>query len=255
MEKDLAFLGEPLNFMVVAAYLLGTRLILWYTKSRKSPLLRPEFLKQLLAAHNLFLCAASIVMTAGYAYNLVGTASHYGFFGSYCGVSEEVDERLFFWTNVFYLSKFYELFDTIFIVLEGKTPIFLHLYHHSVVIILVSKSLQHRLLMSWFTGLLNCFVHIFMYYYFFKRSLGVEVWWRKYITKIQILQFLLDGLSSLPFLYFRWAGLPCSGTWSSWIGGNFVGFSFFLLFVKFYRDSYKDKRTPSSKSQSDAKEE
>jgi len=238
-------LDEPTNYYAIVFYLVTIYGTLWYTKTRKSLVIQHGTIKKLLAAHNLLLCLASFVMAVGYGYNIIRTTLEYGFFGTYCGVSEEVDSRLYFWTNVFYLSKFYELFDTLFLVIERKAPIFLHVWHHTSVIVLVCKSLHHHLLMSWFTGFLNCSVHIFMYYYYFMRSLGKDVWWRKYITKVQIVQFMLDALSSLPFVYFRMSGWGCSGTWQSWIGGNFVGFSFLILFIKFYKDSYKHKAVPS----------
>jgi len=244
-SSNVLFLDEPYNYAVIVIYLVIIYSTLWLSR-RKYFFIQQGTIKKVLAGHNLLLCLASVVMACGYAYNIAKTSLEFGFFGAYCGVSEDVDNRLYFWTNVFYLSKFYELFDTLFLVMERKAPIFLHVWHHTSVIALVCKSLQHRLLMSWLTGFLNSSVHIFMYYYYFVRSLGMDVWWRKYITKVQILQFIFDALTSLPFLFFRMSGSACSGTWESWVGGNFVGFSFLVLFIQFYNDSYKRKPTAAS---------
>jgi len=242
MARVFPFIDEPFPYYAIVAYLTIIYSVLWYTRSRVSLVIAQGTIKKLLATHNLILCLASVVMTAGYAYNVVRTMSEFGFYGVYCGVSDEIDSRLYFWTNVFYLSKFYELLDTLFLVVERKPPIFLHVWHHTSVIVLVCKSVQHSLLFAWWTGLNNCFVHIFMYYYYCMRSLNREVWWRQYITKAQIVQFLIDALTSVPFVYYRMTGNNCSGTWASWAGGNFVGLSFFILFVKFFNDNYKQKK-------------
>jgi len=114
------------------------------------------------------------------------------------------------------------------------------------VLVLVCKSIQHGLLFAWMTGFNNCVVHIFMYYYYCLRSVGRVVWWRKYITQMQLVQFVLDNCSSLPFVYFRLRGVRCAGTWAAWAAGNAVGFSFFLLFLHFYRSTYKAQ--PSKQS-------
>jgi len=242
MARVFSVIDEPFPYYAIAAYLTIIYSVLWYARSRTSPIIDPAKLKKLLAAHNLVLCIASVVMTAGYAFNIIRTMLEHGFYGAYCGVSEEVDNRLYYWTNVFYLSKFYELLDTLFLVLERKEPIFLHIWHHCSVIVLVCKAIQHSLLFAWWTGVNNCFVHIFMYYYYMMRSLDQQVWWRRYITKAQIVQFMIDALTSVPFAYYRWAGRSCSGTWVSWVGGNFVGMSFLVLFVLFYiNDSRKQK--------------
>lgn len=43
---------------------------------------------------------------------------------------------------------------------------------------------------SVFMGMLNCFVHVVMYTYYFLSSLNEEykknIWWKKYITQLQM---------------------------------------------------------------------
>lgn len=44
-------------------------------------------------------------------------------------------------------------------------------------------------------GFLNSFIHMIMYFYYFLTSYSPEVkkslWWKKYITQLQLLQFVL----------------------------------------------------------------
>ncbi|XP_074648260.1 very long chain fatty acid elongase 4-like [Tubulanus polymorphus] len=98
----------------------------------------------------------------------------------------------------FFFSKFIELFDTIFMILRGKTNqlSFLHVYHHSTII--PNYWLAVRFApggQAFFAMLLNSFVHVLMYTYYGLSALGPEMrkylWWKKYMTRIQLVQFCL----------------------------------------------------------------
>lgn len=54
-------------------------------------------------------------------------------------------------------------------------------------------------------GIINAFVHIILYLYYYLAALGPEVqkhlWWKKYVTKMQLIQFgiiLIHNLQVLP---------------------------------------------------------
>ena len=128
---------------------------------------------------------------------------------------------LYFWSYVYYISKYYELFDTLIGLLSGsRMPNFkLQVYHHLVVIFMawawceVAQSLQ-------FIGLLfNTFVHVIMYLYFATRAgkynFGNYLKIIKLtITRLQIFQFMTSFcciLVSIKMQYERTDGLFCSG--------------------------------------------
>lgn len=50
-------------------------------------------------------------------------------------------------------------------------------------------------------AMLNCFCHVIMYSYYALASLGPKIqpylWWKKYITQIQLFQFGIIGLYGL----------------------------------------------------------
>lgn len=114
--------------------------------------------------------------------------------------------------------------------------------------------------MGWITCFQNATVHILMYYYYAMMVSNTSVhhvnseqswqkkdyWWRKYLTSIQIVQFVLDICTSLPFPILLYYGIPCRGTIRSWVIANVTGFSFFLLFMDFYRKNYKAKQQMQS---------
>jgi fatty acid elongase 3 len=79
---------------------------------------------------------------------------------------------------IYYLSKFPELIDTIILVLKKKNIIFLHWYHHAIVILMVWGWGESRMGVTIFGLLFNTFVHIWMYWYYFASCLGWNVWYK-----------------------------------------------------------------------------
>ena len=95
---------------------------------------------------------------------------------------------------VYYLSKIPELFDTAILALKKvpihvahtrlpylymkKPIIFLHWYHHSIVILMVWSWIQDVSTFAAYGMLANCFIHIWMYAYYGMSSLGMNVWFK-----------------------------------------------------------------------------
>jgi len=194
----------------------------------------------LLAAHNFLLCFISLVMAIGFSGRVISVLYNYGFYHLYCGIYSPEDEKFSLWSNLFYISKYYELVDTIFVVLRKKPLTVLHVWHHFSVVYVCWFATQHQIIMGWITAYNNCLIHILMYYYYAVQSLKKrDYWWRRYLTSLQIIQFIIDICSSVFFPYFLYYNIPCKGTLVAWSLANVTGFSFFLLFVNFYYHNYQ----------------
>lgn len=89
-----------------------------------------------------------------------------------------------------------------------------------------------------FIGIINSFVHIIMYTYYFFAAMGPQyqkyLWWKKYITNLQMIQFCAAFLHSAQLLYTD-CGYP---RWSVCFTLPNAIF-FYMLFNDFYQRSYQ----------------
>lgn len=142
----------------------------------------------------------------------------------------------------YYLSKYVDLLDTIFFVLRKKDSqvTFLHLYHHTSVPTLgwiamkVGPTCPGLILFA----VLNSFIHVIMYSYYALAAFGSKMyrylWWKKYITQLQLSQF------AILLLYGLIAGKYFTGYKPIWFWLAFSQPPIFLyLFYNFYSESYK----------------
>jgi len=149
----------------------------------------------------------------------------------------------------FYFSKFIEYTDTIIFILRKKNSqiSFLHVYHHA------SMFPLWWIGMKWVAGgqsflpaMLNSFIHTVMYTYYGLSACGPKLqpylWWKRYLTKLQLAQFFICLGCCILSLY-----VECE--FPLWMQYALIGYAFSLiiLFLNFYIQAYiKGKRlTPS----------
>ncbi|XP_026472037.1 elongation of very long chain fatty acids protein AAEL008004-like [Ctenocephalides felis] len=153
---------------------------------------------------------------------------------------------------IYFLAKISELLDTVFFVLRKKDRqiTFLHMYHHTVMPMVswgVTKYFAGG--HGTFIGVINSFVHIIMYTYYMLAAMGPKyqkyIWWKKYITHLQMVQFCMAFLHSAQLLFYD-CGFP---RWSVFFTLPNAIF-FYILFNDFYQKSYKSS---PAKSKGDSK--
>jgi hypothetical protein len=90
----------------------------------------------------------------------------------------------------FYLSKYWEFFDTFLLYLNGKTPISLQKYHHIGAVICWHLTYVYKVDAIWTASIANSFVHTIMYAYYLGTLLKINKLRviRPYLTQIQLVQ-------------------------------------------------------------------
>lgn len=227
--------------LVVSLYLLFVKR--WGPVMMKN---RPAFeLRRPIQIYNLFLVIGSFYISWNVGWNGWFTYYNWG-----CQAVDKSDRpeamemaRL---TYIFYLSKLIELLDTVFFVIRKKdnqvTP--LHLIHHTALPIIMWWACKfvpggHGSI----TGLLNSGVHVVMYSYYFLAAFGPAMepylWWKRYITRLQIAQFAFYWVHSVQMLFRHNCGYPKTFAWVIIVPSTL----FLFLFASFYRRSYSKPRS------------
>lgn len=138
------------------------------------------------------------------------------------------NEGLAFYGWFFYLSKFYEVIDTLIIIIKGKKPSILQTYHHAGAMMCMWAGIRYMAPPIWMFVLVNSFIHVLMvsgasgklvfffadksqYTYYTATACGVKVSKRikQLITTMQIVQFLVGASFALAHLFISYT-IPIS---------------------------------------------
>ena len=190
--------------------------------------------------YNISVTVLSLVMFVCLSNSVMRVFFRDGIYGLICAsTSDTLNLNIYFWCNIFHYSKYYELTDTLILFLRGKYTSFLQIYHHTNIIFLTWLGLYYGHFFGWVLVFLNSGIHSVMYYYYTCATLNKKVWWKKYLTQMQMVQFVADGIISLPGGYFYTFGHDyCPGNIFVWLYGYTFGVSLIYLFLQYYKASY-----------------
>ncbi|KAF8520763.1 elongase of fatty acids ELO [Hysterangium stoloniferum] len=205
-------------------------------------------LNGLAKAHNAFLSVGSFVLLVLFIKEMVPIIFRKGFFYAICNPDSFTPNLKVYYALV-YLSKFYELIDTVFLALKKKPLVSIHVFHHAATPLLGLVVLNSKIVMVWFLIMVNLAVHTVMYYYYYASAGGHKIWWKRYITTIQIGQFVLDAMvgyfvayAYLASNYFPRFPAPAecsnSGTGLGHLYSCVLVTIYFFLFNSFYKNNY-----------------
>ncbi|GAB0177366.1 elongation of very long chain fatty acids protein 4-like [Grus japonensis] len=220
--------------LIFAFYLFVVALGPFYMRKRK-----PLQLRGLLIAYNVAMMTLSSYMF--YEFLVTSILDDYSYLCQPVDYSQsELGMRMARVCWWFFFSKVIELLDTIFFILRKKQEqvTFLHVYHHGTMLFNWWSGVKYVPGgQAFFIGMLNSFVHIFMYGYYALASLGPQMhrylWWKRYLTIMQLCQFVAIAVHS-SYNLFTECPFP--------YGFNTAVFLYILsliaLFLHFYYQTY-----------------
>jgi len=166
-----------------------------------------------------------------------------------------------YWTFLFIYSKFPELIDTVFLVLQNKKPIFLHWFHHITVLLFCWHSYAFLASTGFWFCVMNYFVHTIMYFYYFLMSTSWQAakkMCRKIaplITTLQISQMVLGIVVTVTAAIEKFHyGNVCHANDSNIKLGLGMYVSYLILFVVLFYDKFVSKPSNSSKTNNNKSE-
>lgn len=190
---------------------------------------------------NFILAVFSIVGTIKLSPEFWGTFFGKGLQNSYCFAYDFTKGENGYWVFLFIVSKLFEFIDTVFIVLRKRPLMFLHWYHHILTSIYAFYSHPKTPGFNRYGIYLNYTVHAFMYSYYFLRSLKINVpgFVAKFVTTLQILQFVISCAILMHIGYLvHFAGVHCDFDDGIFVFAMFMDTTYLILFINFYLKSY-----------------
>ncbi|KAI5307147.1 putative serine/threonine protein phosphatase [Ascosphaera pollenicola] len=107
---------------------------------------------------------------------------------------------------LFYISKFYEVLDTLIILAKGKKSSTLQTYHHAGAMLCMWAGIRYSAAPIWIFPTFNSLIHALMYTYYTLTAFHVPVPIRvkRSLTTMQIMQFILGTAFAASYLCIKY---------------------------------------------------
>uniref|UniRef100_A0A1I8EJ93 Elongation of very long chain fatty acids protein n=2 Tax=Wuchereria bancrofti TaxID=6293 RepID=A0A1I8EJ93_WUCBA len=205
-----------------------------YQRTRKAWNLRLP-----LCIWNAILSVFSLIATIRFGEEFYSTLTTRPFVHSVC-YSISPFQPAAAWAFAFATSKVVELGDTIFLLMRKKPLIFLHWYHHAVVLIYSwNAAIELTASGRWFI-MMNFFVHSIMYAYYSITALGIRLpkLLSMCVTVLQTSQMLVGVLISIVVLKQKLKNAICQQSMDNLALSFAIYSSFAVLFIRYFYDAY-----------------
>lgn len=198
---DRAPLNQPYHpAIAITTYLLAIHLLERNAHKNGVTAMTMEVIRYAQIVHNLLLSLASLAMVLAMIIAILRFDMGYypkdpdaGTDYLICPRSPAPHQGLLgFLVYLFYLSKYWELLDTLLQMCKGRRPpsYYFHIWHHTCYLAICWAYCHYRASLSSLAVIVNGSVHVMMYYYYHLQARGVNIWWKHWITRVQIVQFL-----------------------------------------------------------------
>ncbi|KAJ1951600.1 hypothetical protein EC988_004003 [Linderina pennispora] len=141
--------------------------------------------------HNVLLAGFSYWCATNYTSFFAKVVDQESLKEAYCDSNLTIWNNMYKFNYLFYLSKYYELIDTFIILAKGRKATLLQTYHHAGAITTMWLGCYFGSPQLIFFVIENSIIHTLMYTYFALTAMGFSPPGKKYLTHLQIGQFLL----------------------------------------------------------------
>uniref|UniRef100_A0A7S1LK28 Elongation of fatty acids protein n=1 Tax=Alexandrium catenella TaxID=2925 RepID=A0A7S1LK28_ALECA len=230
------------SYVASSCYLVG----LWAgTSSMRDR--KPYDLKALLACWNLFLTVFSFI-------GMVRTVPHLFLLWREFGVEYTVCRAARtsygngpsgLWVLLFIYSKYFELFDTVLLIVRKRKVGFLHWYHHCSVLLYCWHAFVWEMPTGIYFVSMNYSVHAIMYLYYFLAAVRTRPpRWGLFVTVLQLAQMAFGiAITLLHLDILAYETVPhCDGHIPNLTAALGMYASYFILFAQFLFNRYCVKR-------------
>jgi len=188
-------------------------------------------LKKYIITYNLYQVLLNLWCVVGFLHEVFVKHPHPLHF-----TVEQSSYKLGFLIWVHYNNKFIELLDTVFMVFNKKNNqvSFLHVYHHVLLMWSWWAVCAYGCGgVAWFGAFMNSFIHVLMYGYYTMAALKLPCPWKRVLTQMQMVQFVLCMSAGTYCMYH--------GYYPFWLSllNIWVMVNMLVLFGQFYRNKYK----------------
>jgi fatty acid elongase 3 len=197
----------------------------------------PKAPRALLVVYNWGVALYSLVYACVLARAVAAHAARTSLWHVACAPTAFHDAALQWLFEMHVVARLVELADTVLIVHSSRPLSFLHVYHHAATLALAHLQLVDHTPIQWITILLNALVHFCMYAYYARCAAGARPRWKRAITILQILQFVVI-LGVYGGLYAARVSIECYATPRATFWGFAVIISYLVLFLRFFAQTY-----------------
>lgn len=145
--------------------------------------------------------------------------------------------RVFFWSYVFYLTRFLHTFRTFFTILRRRRFSFFRVFNHSILIVMSFIWLEYSQSLQVLAIMFTTFIYCVVYGYRFWTEIGLKSACFPFVINCQMLLLGCNVLCHVGVLMLHLLKGGCNGI-GAWGFNSVLNFFILFLFLNFYVKSY-----------------
>lgn len=142
--------------------------------------------------------------------------------------------RVFFWSYIFYLTKYHQLFDTVIWILRKKPLTFLHVFHRIAVVCVCYAWLEYSQSLQIVAILATTLLYVVVYSYLLCRSIGWGCWSSLLPANCQIVHLALTLLAYVALLALHFTTKEGCNGMGALLFDALSNATLLLLFLNYY---------------------